>query len=105
MRAKYHSFLADLPQFIETKDLKAARIGQDGPRPRHETVQPAQLSYLLNSRSKIQVISVTEQDFDAELFQNVLRDPLDRGQGPDRHENRGVHFTVRCGQAPGSSRA
>ena len=39
---KHHALGGDLAQSAEAEHLESAGIGQDGARPRHETVQPAQ---------------------------------------------------------------
>ena len=44
MRAEQHAFFGDLAQAAQAEDLEAAGIGEDGPRPVHELVQPAELA-------------------------------------------------------------
>ena len=44
MRAKCNPFLVDFTELVQAENLEAAGIGQDRPRPRHETMQPAQLA-------------------------------------------------------------
>ena len=99
VRSKRNAFLLDLAQLIQAEYLKAARVGENGARPRHEAVQSAQFSDLLDAGPQIEVISVGEKDLNAEFFQSVLGNALDRGQCADRHEDRSLDFAVRSEQA------
>ena len=105
MRAKGHAFLRDLAQFVQAENLEAAGVGENRARPGHEAMQSAQLADLLHPRPQVKMVGVPQKNLDAELFQNVLRDAFDRGQGSDRHEDRSFDYAVRRGQAAGASRA
>src|SRR3954470_6524294 len=61
-------------------------------------------------RSKIQVIGIPQNDLRAEIFrtkifQDVLRDSLDRASRADRHESRGIHRAMRGVDAAKTGRA
>ena len=47
MRLKARTILGDLAHGAETENLITAAVGQDRPRPIHESMQPAQLAYQL----------------------------------------------------------
>src|SRR5580704_11142428 len=51
MGAKRDTVLSDFAEFTEAEDLKSTGVGKNGARPRHETVQSAELAHLLNSRT------------------------------------------------------
>jgi len=102
MRAERDTLFADFAQITQTEDLKAAGVGQNRAWPRHEAMQSAQLPDLLDSRPQVEVIGVSQENFNAEFFENVLRDAFDRGQGSHRHEDRGFDFAVRRDQATGT---
>ncbi len=99
MGAEGDALFADFAQFIEAENLKTAGIGKDGARPGHETVQPAQLAYLLHSGPQIQVVGVAEQNLHAKFFENVLRNAFDGSQRADRHEDRSFDLAVGSQQA------
>ncbi len=50
MRAECDTFLGNFAKLIQTENLEAPGIGQDGPRPCHETMQAAQLADGFDSR-------------------------------------------------------
>ena len=105
VRAERHSFFADLPQIVQTKNLKAARVGEDGSIPRHEPMQAAHLSNGLDSGAQVKMIGIGKQNPDAKFFQHILRDTLDRSQRSDRHEHRGVDFSMRSYKFAGAGGA
>jgi len=98
MRAESYALLGKFPQFAETENLKSAGIGQDSPRPRHEPVQAAQVSHLLDAWPEQQVIRVAKQDLNSKLLENVLRHAFDRRLCSNRHENWGFDRAMRGGQ-------
>ena len=51
------------------------------------------------------MVGVAEQNLDAKLFQHILRDALDRGQGSDRHEHRRLNVSMRSDEPAGTSQA
>src|SRR5215467_9723342 len=98
MRAKRDSLLGDLPQLIQTEDLKSPRIGQNGPRPAHEAMQSSQLPNLINPRPKIEVISVPEENLNVQFFEQILGHALYGCQRPYGHEYRRFNHTMRSDQ-------
>lgn len=103
MRTEGHTFFGDFAQFVQTENLESAGIGQNGSRPRHEPMQTAQLADLLDPRPKVEVIGVPEKDLDAEFFENVLRNALDRSQSAHRHKDRGFDLAMGGAEPPGAS--
>ena len=63
-------------------------------------MQTAELANLFDSRSQVKMISIAEKNFDAKLFEDVLRNTFYCGLRPDRHENRSVDSAMRNNQAP-----
>ena len=102
MRTKRHALFIYFAQFVKTEYLKAAGVGEYGPRPRHKLMQPAKLADNLNSRAKIKMIGIAQQNLHAEIFQQILRNPLDRRDCTHRHKHRRFDFAVRREQAPGA---
>src|ERR1700743_2200355 len=96
MRPETNTFLADLAQLTQAKDLKAAGVGKHSPIPTHESVQPAQLAYQLMPRPQIEVIGVSQNDLRIQVFQHVLRHGFYRGSRSHRHEYRRLYNAVRC---------
>ena len=76
MRAKRHSFLGDFAKFVQAENLEAAGIGQDRPRPGHESVQASEVADGFDSWPQIEVIGIAEKNLDAEFFENILRTAL-----------------------------
>ena len=103
VRAERHTFLVDFAQFVEAEDLKSARVGQDRPPPRHESMQPAHPSHGLNPWPQVEVIRIAENDVRAQLFERVLRHAFDRRHRSHRHEHRCLDLGVRSEQAPEAS--
>ncbi len=77
MRAKCNPFLVDFAKLVQAENLEAAGIGQDRPRPRHETMQPAQLADGFHPGTQVEVIGIAEKNLNPEFFQNVLRHAFD----------------------------
>src|ERR1700744_2423665 len=100
MGAKLDALFADLAQLTQAEDLKAAGIGKHGPGPGNEAVQPTQPAHQLVTRAKVQVIGIGEDDLRVQLFEQMLRDCLDRPGGADRHERRSLHLPMRPRQGP-----
>ena len=98
MRAKRHSFFADLAQIGETENLKPARIRKDGAIPRHEPMHPAHSANRLDARPQEKMVGIREQNLDAQLFEHILRNALNRSQCPDRHEHRRLNLSVRSNE-------
>ncbi len=68
MRAEFNPFFVDPAQLFHAEHLVAAGVGEDGPVPAHEAVQPACLLDHVDARPKVKVIGVAEDQLDAQLF-------------------------------------
>ena len=95
MRPKLHPVLGHLAQFIEAEDLKAARVSQNGAIPAHKPVQPAKPANQLMPRPQIKMIRIAQNDPRPQLFEQMLRNSLDRSHRPHRHEDRRLHRRMR----------
>src|SRR6202790_5827743 len=91
MRAKGHALIRNFAQFGKTEHLEAARIGQNRMRPGHELVQPAESAHSFMPRTQIQMISIGENDLDAQLFERLVAQALYGRLRADRHEERRLH--------------
>src|SRR5438034_1021052 len=72
MRTEAHAFVGNFAKFGKAEDLVAAGIRQNRAGPRHEPMQAAESANQFVTGTKIQMISVSENDFDAELFEHLL---------------------------------
>src|ERR1035437_1096644 len=104
MRAKGNAFFGHFTQLVQAENVKAAGIGKDRPRPRHETMQASELAHDFDSRTQVEVISVAEENLDAKLFENVLGHGLDSPSRAYRHEHRSFDLAVRGHQSTGTAR-
>ena len=98
-RAKLDAVVADLADLGQAEDLEAARVGQDGPAPAHEAVQPAELAHDVGPGTQQQMVGVAQHDAGAGGVEILGRERLDRGLRTDRHEDRRVHHAVGGGEA------
>src|SRR5579859_188566 len=98
MRAKAHAFVADFAKIRKTEYLEAAGIRKNRARPGHEFVQAAEFAHDFMAGAKIQMVSVGENDFGAELFQRLVAQRLYGGLRAYRHEERRLYGTVGSGQ-------
>src|SRR5689334_21854855 len=105
VRAKCYAFLTDLAEFAEAEDLKSAGVGEHGAIPRHEAVEASKLADVLVSRSEIEMVSVAENDFRAQFFEDVLRNGLHCGDSANGHEDWRFDHTMRRDDASGASAA
>ena len=104
MRAECDTLFRHFAQLAKAENLKSARVGENGARPSHKRMQPAKVAYLIDPWPEVKVISISQQNFDAKLFEHVLGDALHRRRGADRHENRGLNLTVRSEQPAAAGR-
>src|SRR6202050_3426993 len=102
MRAERNSLFGYLAKLVQAENLEASGVGEDRTRPRHETMQPAELADSFDSGTQIKVISVAEKNLHAKFFEDILRHPFHRGHGADRHEHRGFNYSMRSEQSPGA---
>ena len=73
MRAEADALVGHLAQRAQAEDLKAAGVGEHGPRPTDEVVQSAHAPDGLVAGPQVEVIGVAEDDLRAERFEHVLR--------------------------------
>src|SRR6267154_870652 len=66
MTLKLDAIFIDFAEALEGKDLKAARVGQQRPLPRHELVQAAELRDDVLARADVEVVRVREYDLRAD---------------------------------------
>ncbi len=104
MRAKRHSFLSHFAKLVQAENLEAARIGENCPRPGHESMQASEIPDSLDSRPQIKVISIAEENLDAEFFENVLRHSFHSSSRAYRHKHGSLDLTVRRKQAAAPGR-
>ncbi len=64
MGTETHAFIVHSSQLREAENLKASRIRQNGPAPRHELVQPAHAADQLVPGPQIEMISIRKQQID-----------------------------------------
>jgi hypothetical protein len=95
------ALLADAGDLGQGKNLKPARVGQDGSVPAHEAVQPAEDRNHFAARSQVKVVGVAQDDLRPAARQVFRRQGLDRGPGAHRHEDRGLNVAVARADAPG----
>jgi len=95
VRPEANALVAHLAQLAQAENLKAARVGQHGPRPTDEPMQPAHAPDGLVARPQVEMIGVAEDDFRAEAFEHILRHGFDRARSAHRHEDRRFDRSVR----------
>src|ERR1700686_744701 len=98
VRSKRDSFIGDFAQRGETEYLVAAGVRQNGPLPGHKLVQATELANQFVAGAQIQMISVGENDLNAEFFERFVRQRLDGCSGSHRHECRGFNLSVGSSQ-------
>jgi hypothetical protein len=67
-------------------------------------MQATHLADGLDPGTQIKMIGIAEQNLYAEIFENILRDPLDRPECSYRHEDGRLDLTVRSDESPRPSR-
>ena len=105
VRTKPYAFFRHLTQLVQTEDLESARVGQNGARPRHETVQPTQLAHLLHSRPQVKMVGIPQKNLHSQFLQDVLRNALYRRQRSHRHEHGRLHHPMGSSQPPDPRRS
>ena len=101
--AELHAFGRNFAKGAETEDLKAARVGQHGSVPAHESMDATHAPDELVAGPEVQMVSVGEDDLralavGADLFEDALRDGLHGGGGSDWHEDWRFDDTMRQGK-------
>ena len=105
VRAKGYAVLGDFAQIAEAENLEAAGVGEDRAIPRHEILHAAKPADGLDSGPEIKMIGVVKKNLDAEFFERILRNTLDRADCADGHEDRRLDFAVRRGESTGAGAA
>ena len=105
MRAKGDAIFLDLAQFTQAENLEAAGIGENRPRPCHETMQSTEIADGLDSRAQIKMVGIAQQDLNAKIFEEVLGHAFDRGERANRHKYRGFDFAMGRNQSSGTGGA
>src|SRR5437879_13580623 len=90
MRTEAHAFVGNFAKFGKAEDLVAAGIRQNRAGTRHEPMQAAESANQFVTGTKIQMIGVSENDFDDELLEHHLNERLDGGLAANRPENSGL---------------
>ena len=91
-----------LPQVLEAEPLEAAAVGEDGARPAHEAVQPAETPHRLRAGAQKQVVGVGEHHAGADGAEVGGVQGLDRALGSDRHERGRGQLAVGRAERPGA---
>ena len=87
MRMEGHTVVVDLAASVVAEHLVATRIREDGARPGHEGVQPAQVAHQPSPRTHSQVIGVGQNNLRAQRFQIAGGQRLDCGLRAHWHEH------------------
>ena len=96
MTLKCDAFFADFSEAAQTEYLVPSRIRQNRVGPRHEPMQPAQISDRLETGPQIQVIGVGQQNLYAQILRQVAgRESLHRRLRAHRHKDRRLNGSVR----------
>ena len=103
--AKRDPRFADLPPVTEAHHLKTPGVGEPGAVPGGKAVQPSEPFHQLGAGAQQEVVGVGEENLAADGFQVANRDPLHRGLGAHRHEERGLHAAVGCFKDAGAGLA
>ncbi len=64
--------------------------------PLHELMQPACLFNDISSRTHVEVVCVAENYLSSDLFKFRRGHRFNSGLSANRHEDRGLYYTVRC---------
>jgi len=99
MRFEADTLVRDFSKFGKTENLEAAGVRENRAIPGHEFVKAAHAADEFVAGAQIQVISVAENDFGAELFKRFVAQAFDRGLRTNRHEERCFDSAVRRSQA------
>jgi len=95
MRSEADALIGNFAQLREAVDLESTGVSQHGARPTDEAMQSTHAANRVVSRTKIEMISVAENDLCAECFNNVLGHGLYAARSSHRHEYWRLHGLVR----------
>src|ERR1700746_1906096 len=87
VRAKLNAFLCYFAQIAKTENLKAPGVGEDRTVPRHEFLRVAKPANGVHTGTKIEMISIVQQNLNAEFLQGVLPHAFNRGNRAYWHED------------------
>lgn len=105
MRLERHPIGVDLPESRQRHDLKAAGVGQDGARPIHEAVQPAERRNPVGARPQHKMVCVCQNALTPSRPHRIGRHRFDCSGGSDCHEGRCLHRAVSRLQDAGAGQA
>ena len=94
VRLELDAVLADPAEPFEREHLEAARIGEHGPPPGGEPVEPAHVADDLLAGTEVQVVGVAQDDLRAGALDVAGAQAADHAVGADRHEGRGLDGAV-----------
>ena len=96
MAGKLHPFFADTPSVGQRKNLVASAIGEEGPLPLHERMQPPRFFEQIRPRPQVQVVGIAQDNPGPyAVLEFIAAQTFDRTQGPNGHEEGGLDHTVR----------
>ena len=95
MCERNHALVPDVVEFGERKDLEPAAVGEDGPVPVHEFVEPPCRLYKLVPGAHIEVVGIREDDLRARLLQVARQHALDGRLRADGHIHGRFDIAVR----------
>jgi len=98
-----HAFIVYLAGLRQREDLEAARIGKQGMRPAHETMQTAQASHHVITGAQVEMIGVGKHQRGAQVLDLGGRERLDRRLRAHGREDGCEQVAVRCGEDPRAS--
>ena len=104
MGAECHAFFADFAEIVQTKNLEAAGIGENGSIPRHKPVQSAHLPNCVDSWTQIEMVGIGEQNLDAEFLYTSCETPL-TSKRSNWHENGRLDFSMGSDELARAGRA
>ena len=88
---------------IETENLVAAGVGEQGVGPVHETMEATQSLDVFGSRAQIQMIVIGEDNLGMDTFQVSGREGLDGGVSAHGHEDGSGDVSMRSMKDTGSA--
>ena len=98
MRLELGPLFADDPALGEAEHLIAAAVGEDGPIPADERVQPAEIGDAAVARAQEQVVGVAQDDGGADALEVAVQRRFHAALGADGHERGRLHQAMRRGE-------
>ena len=95
VRAEPHALVPDVVEFSEGKDLESAAVGENGPVPIHEFVEPPCRPDELVPGAHVEVVGIREDDLRARLLQVARQHALDGRLRADGHVHGRFDIAVR----------